>query len=233
MEITIIHGQNHKGSTYHVTQMVKEGIMNSGDIIHEFFLPKDGPDFCVGCYQCIESDEVLCPQSDKVKQIAAAIIASDVVLINSPTYCFEMTGQLKTLFDHFSYQWLSHRPKKEMFGKIGVAISTTAGAGASQVTKSIARQMFWWGIGKQFRLPVKVSAARWSDVSDKTKLKIEKSVKAVTRSINKCKYPVRPGFKTRLFFGIMKRMQSSNTWNPVDKIYWQSNLWMTGEKPWN
>ena len=29
------------------------------------------------------------------------------------TYCFEMTGQLKTLFDHLGYLWLSHRPRDE------------------------------------------------------------------------------------------------------------------------
>lgn len=232
MEITIIHGQNHKGSTYHVTELVKEALTGCEDIIHEYYLPKDGPDFCVGCYQCIRAGEKLCPQSKKVQRIATSIKDSDLLLIDSPTYCCEMSGQLKTLFDHMAYLWLSHRPGEEMFGKIGVAISTTAGAGANNVTKSIARQMFWWGVAGRYRLSVTVSAASWEDVSDKTKTQIRKKVNKITRKIRDQKFPAVPRLKTRLLFHLMKAMQKGNTWNPVDREYWSTKQWLQGEKPW-
>ena len=232
MEITVIYGQNHKGSSYHVSRMVLESITNSDDIIHEFFLPKDGPDYCLGCYQCIQSDPELCPQSEKVQKISLALRSSHIILISSPTYCYEMTGQLKTLFDHLGYQWLSHRPEKEMFGKIGISISTTAGAGAKNVTQSISHQMFWWGIGRHYKLPLIVSAARWTEVSNKTKSTIEKKVHLLTKKINKSMLPVKPTLKTKLLFKLMKGMQNNNTWNPVDKQHWLDNQWLEGEKPW-
>jgi len=48
----------------------------------------------------------------------------------------EMSGQLKTFFDHMAYRWISHRPHPSMKNKIGVAISTTAGAGAKGPQKN-------------------------------------------------------------------------------------------------
>ena len=52
MKITVIHGQSHKGVTYKMTHTVLEFLMSSEDELKEFFLPKDGPGFCVGCNNC-------------------------------------------------------------------------------------------------------------------------------------------------------------------------------------
>lgn len=58
MHITIIHGQSHKGSTYHIARMLAEKLQ--GDIT-EFFLPRDFGFFCVGCTSCFGKSETLCP----------------------------------------------------------------------------------------------------------------------------------------------------------------------------
>ena len=50
MKIVIIHGQSHKGSTYHIAHMLAEKL--DGEI-KEFFLPRDFGEFCVGCTRCI------------------------------------------------------------------------------------------------------------------------------------------------------------------------------------
>ena len=130
MDITIIHGQSHKGSTFHITDMMKQNLTDDDTVIHEYFMPKDAPDFCIGCFNCIQKGEIYCPHADKVQEIVASMCLSEVIIIDSPNYCFEMTGQLKTLFDHMAYMWLSHRPRKQMFTKVGIVVSTAAGAGA-------------------------------------------------------------------------------------------------------
>ena len=53
MKIVMIHGQNHKGSTYHIGRKIADKI--GTEEIVEFFLPKDLNHFCVGCYACKES----------------------------------------------------------------------------------------------------------------------------------------------------------------------------------
>lgn len=50
MKIVMIHGQNHKGSTYHIGRMIANMIGREEDI-REFFLPGDLDHFCVGCYK--------------------------------------------------------------------------------------------------------------------------------------------------------------------------------------
>lgn len=54
MKITIIHGQSHKGSTYHIARILSEKL---GGEVTEFFLPKDFGSFCKGCTACFERSE--------------------------------------------------------------------------------------------------------------------------------------------------------------------------------
>ena len=48
MKVTIIHGQSHKGSTYHISKILADKI---GGEVKEFFLPRDFGEFCIGCTQ--------------------------------------------------------------------------------------------------------------------------------------------------------------------------------------
>ena len=59
MRIVLIHGQNHKGSTYHVGRILVDQLSEEKEIT-EFFLPRDLEHFCIGCYACID-DEEKCP----------------------------------------------------------------------------------------------------------------------------------------------------------------------------
>ena len=54
MQIVMIHGQNHRGSTYHIGKMVADAL---GGTVTEFFLPRDFGSFCVGCNNCFMKDE--------------------------------------------------------------------------------------------------------------------------------------------------------------------------------
>ena len=49
MSTVIIHGQSHKGSTYHIAHDIAE---KTGGEIKEFFLPKDFDAMCCGCTKC-------------------------------------------------------------------------------------------------------------------------------------------------------------------------------------
>ena len=151
IKITVIHGQMHKGSTYNITKQLIDKISGGEKEIYEYVMPSDGPNYCIGCYKCFDEGEDACPHAEKVQSIVRSMEISDIIIINSPTYCFGMTGQLKTLFDHFGYMWLPHRPNVAMFNKVGIVISTAAGTGANRVTKALEQQMFWLGIPKVYR----------------------------------------------------------------------------------
>ncbi len=59
MKVVLIHGQNHKGSSYHIGRMIADKMQGTNEIT-EFFLPRDLNHFCLGCYNCIE-DDAKCP----------------------------------------------------------------------------------------------------------------------------------------------------------------------------
>ena len=66
MKITVVYGQNHKGSTYRIARMLAEKL--DGDI-SEIFLPRDFGEFCVGCAKCILHDAKDCPHAESLQPI--------------------------------------------------------------------------------------------------------------------------------------------------------------------
>lgn len=233
MNIVVIHGQMHKGSTYHVTKLLLNRIAAQDDIVVEFQLAKDAPGFCIGCFNCIVNGEDSCPHKEKVKPIVSALLTADVIIVDSPCYVLNMTGQLKTLFDHMAYMWISHRPEAVMFNKVGVVISTAAGAGTGKTTKCIKDNLFFWGIPKIHRVGVNVAAMSWDDVKPEKKEKITKRMDKLAVTIKREIGSVEPGLKMKIMFKLMKKSQEANDWNPVDREHWVKNGWLAGKTPWD
>jgi multimeric flavodoxin WrbA len=232
IQITVIHGQIHKGSTYRITKEIIDKIPNTDKEIYEYFMPIDTPNYCVGCYKCFYESENNCPHAEKVQRIIRSMEVSDIILIDSPTYCYGMTGQLKTFFDHLGYMWLPHRPNKEMFNKVGIVVSSAAGGGANKVTKLLAQQMFYIGIPKVFRYSKNVNAFNWQTVPEKIKQAIELDSSKLSLKVKSKVGKVRPTLKLKFIFNIMRMMQKSNDWNVADHNYWKNNGWLDKKRPW-
>lgn len=229
MQITIIHGQNHKGSTYHIAKMVSEKL--EGEVT-EFFLPKDFQSFCLGCNACFMKSETLCPHYELLKPITKAIDEADVLILASPVYVYHVTGGMKVLLDHYGYRWMVHRPEERMFCKQAVCISTAAGAGMKDTNKDMSDSTFFWGVAKTYRYGVRVAAVTWESVSDRRKIKIEKETTALANKIKKNDGKIKPSMKTKAFFHLMRWLQRKG-WGEVDKKYWMEKGWDQRKRPWN
>lgn len=224
MKVAVIHGQAHQGSTYNVTRSLLDELNCEESDIWEFRI--NGMGQCVGCFQCILKDEEKCPHREQVEPIIRAMEEADVIVVESPNYVMGMTGQLKSFFDHLGYRWMAHRPNGEMRKKIAVAISTTAGSGAKKATKDIATQFMWLATGKIYQLPFVVQASSWDGVKEDKKEQIQKKTLALAKKINRKTGKVNPSLKVRFYFFIMKQMQKSVGYNPVDVAWWKSNGWI-------
>ncbi|MEQ8154729.1 MAG: NAD(P)H-dependent oxidoreductase [Clostridiaceae bacterium] len=228
MKIAVIHGQSHKGSTYNIAKLFIDRLATSEDEVSEF--QTNNISSCIGCYTCVLKSEEMCPHSKEVQPIIEAIESADVVIAESPNYCMGMSGQLKTFFDHMAYRWISHRPHPSMNNKIGIAISTTAGVGASGTAKSIKKHMFWWGISKIYTVSEAVAAMNWNGVKPEKKEKIVKKADEISKKILKKEGKVNPGLKWKIMFNIMRMQQKNNPWNPADRKHWEDNGWIYQEK---
>ena len=228
MKTVIIHGQNHKGSTYNIARILAEKI---GGETTEFFLPKDFGECCVGCTTCFMKDEKKCPHYEKLKPITAAMDSADVIILASPVYVYHATGAMKALLDHYGYRWLVHSPEESMFKKQGVCISTAAGAGMKPTNKDMADSLFFWGIAKIYKFGIAVAATDWKKVNDKKKKKIEKATSSIAKKIIKNNGKVKPSLKTKGYFYLMRMLQKKG-WNEKDVKYWKEKGWDKKSRPW-
>lgn len=228
MKIVIIHGQSHKGSTYHIAHMLAEKI--EGDIV-EYFLPRDFSEFCVGCTKCFMESETRCPHYEKLKPITETLDEADVIILASPVYVYHATGAMKSFLDHFGYRWMVHCPEESMFKKQGVCISTAAGAGMRSTNKDMMDSLFFWGVAKRYQYGSGIAATDWNGVSKKKKVSIEKATDKIAKKIKHNSVNVRPGLKTKLFFWVMHLVQR-NGFNPRDAEYWKIKGWTQGKRPW-
>lgn len=230
MKIVLLHGQNHKGSTYHVGRMLAEKVAGENELT-EFFFPKDLPHFCLGCYGCIE-DVTACPCWEEKKPILEAIDAADVLIVTTPTYCMHVSAPLKAFIDLTFDYWMAHRPLASMFRKQAVVVSTAAGAGTGSAMKDVKDALFYLGVPKILRYGVTVQAQRWQQVSDKKRAKIGRDTDRLARKIT-AKRP-RVGIKTRFMFGLMRALHKKG-WDssPTERAYWLERGWLDGKKPWD
>lgn len=230
MKIVIIHGQNHKGSTYHIGRMIADKISGEKEIV-EFFLPRDLNHFCIGCYNCIE-DETKCPFYEKKWNIMSQVEQADLLIFTTPTYCMRASAPMKSFLDLTFTYWMVHKPKKCMFSKRAMVLSTAAGSGTKAAMKDITTSLFYWGVPYIKTFGISVQAMNWGQVPEKIKAKIEKATDKYARLLSKEKKP-RVGIKTKFMFSMMRMMQKGGMGSgSKEKEYWENNGWLGKERPW-
>jgi len=230
MKITVINGQNHKGSTYNIGKLLTDKL--SGEVT-EFFLPKDFGYQCTGCCKCFMEGEDKCPHYDELKKITDAMDNADVLIFTTPVYVMHCTGQMKSLLDHYGYRFMVHRPKEKMFSKQAVVISTAAGAGMKCACKDITDSLFYWGVPRIYTIKSAVAAISWDEVKPEKKQKLEKTAESIARKISFAEgRKISVPFKTKFMFGIMRMVQKKTMQNSYDSQYWKEKGWFSKKRPW-
>ena len=230
MKIVMIHGQNHKGSTYKIGRMIANKISREDDIV-EFFLPRDLNHFCLGCYACIE-DVTKCPFYEEKNKIMTAVESADLLIFTTPTYCLRASAPMKSFIDLTFNYWMIHRPRKCMFSKRAIVVSTAAGIGTKSAIKDITTTLLYWGVPSVITYGISVQAMNWAGVADKKKQKIEKDTTRIANKVLK-RNRVKAGLKTKALFMMMRMMQKKD-WGSgeAEKMHWDKNGWLGTERPW-
>jgi len=231
--VVVIYGINHKGSTYNIVQELLKKFKNP--IVTEFFLTSDKIQFCNGCYSCIFKGEEKCPHYESVKPIIASMLEAKIIILASPCYVYDVTGQMKTFLDHLAYLWMPHRPDGRMFKKIGVAISTAAGGGAKNTNKTMKKTLNFMGISKVYSYSTNVAACSWKDVKNAKKDKIQKDMISLNHKIEKL-IAKDDNLKASLFvkfiFMLMRAAHKKNKNDSKDRAHWEKIGWLNDKRPW-
>ncbi len=237
MKITVINGTEKHGVTYRLKEMFLEPFKDKAEIT-EFYLPKDGPGFCIGCTQCFLTYQDRCKDAACVQKIEKAMLEADLLVFTSPSYVMHITGAMKALLDHFGYRWMPHRPLKEMFGKRAVIITQALGAGEKSAAKDIKDSLSWWGISyiknSHFKL---MSEIHWDKLPEKKRAAMTKGMASMARKFSAIDYskPAHTNLITKAKFYVVRMMQTDlGKDNPeyTDYKYWKANGWLDKARPW-
>lgn len=99
-KIVILNGSPRKnGNTSMLAKAFTEGAESAGHAATEFFLGSMDIHGCKGCFGGHSSRECPCVQQDDMNKIYPAVKASDVVVLATPLYYWNMSGQLRTAID--------------------------------------------------------------------------------------------------------------------------------------
>jgi len=237
MKDTVINGTEKHGVTYKLKEMFLEGFRDQAEIT-EFYLPKDCPDFCVGCTTCFLTDEHKCKDASYIQKIEKALLEADLLVFASPAYVFHATGAMKAMLDHFGYRWMPHRPAKEMFGKRAVIITQCLGAGGKSAAKDMKDSLSWWGISQirvlSFRL---MSDVLWDKIPEKRRAGFAQRLRKEADKIRSMDLtrPARTGIPVRIKFYAVRKLQAGlGKKDPeyTDYRYWKEQGWIDHIRPW-
>ena len=176
--------------------------------------------------------EEFCPHQEYVTPLKEAIWNADLLILASPVYVFHVTGQMKALLDHLAFQFMIHRPHKSMFSKTALAVSIAAGGGISSALKDMTESLTYWGVCRIFTFGYAVNAAKWEEVTEKKRHKIEQKVKAISSKIQSKIHKPKPGLKTKGLFYIFRMAHKKFDLIPHDKEHWERQGWLGGKRPW-
>ena len=98
--IVVLNGSpRRRGNTAALVREFTRGAEEAGHTVTEFFL--DGMEIhgCKGCFGGRSSRACPCVQQDDMSRIYPAVRESDVVVLASPLYYWNMSGQLRTAVD--------------------------------------------------------------------------------------------------------------------------------------
>jgi len=123
MKIVSIIGSPHgeKGNTGKLLGEVLKGAESEGAACETSILRGDSVKPCLGCDQCHKQGR--CHQKDEFESIKEKMLAADGIILATPNYIFNVSGQLKVFIDRCSS--LIHCMALE--GKYGACVVTSGG----------------------------------------------------------------------------------------------------------
>lgn len=151
MKIIIINGSYRKnGATALILHEMYQKLGTYPNVEIQFYNVADlNLKYCVGCCKCYENGK--CIFNDDIENLSKNIETADGIIIGSPTYASNVSGQIKVLIDrgHFVIEQL-------LFRKYAVSVSTYENYGGKDTSKVLNRLLSYSGATISSSLFIKV-----------------------------------------------------------------------------
>lgn len=219
MKYLIINGSPHKGNTFNAALEFKSNIAkyDTEAEFNEVHLKDVDIPFCAGCCSCFFKGEQFCPHKN-VDKIADEIKNSDFLIVVSPVYSLSLSALLKNFIDHMSYNY--HRPS--FYSKKALVISSTAGAGASGVSKYVRDVLKFWGFNRVYKFAFRSTDPMKRELSESVKLNIAELCPKIVSNLKSGKLD-KPSIKRVFFYNAWRAISLAGKEDSADKRYWLDN----------
>ena len=108
MKIIILNGSHRKnGATGTILNSMCEKLKNYEDVeVKLYNVSEMTLKYCIGCCKCYETGR--CIFDDDIEKLSLEIAKADGIIIGSPTYAGDVSGQVNTIIDrgHFVIEQL-------------------------------------------------------------------------------------------------------------------------------
>ena len=140
MKIVIVNGSHRKnGATAIIlNEMYKELKKHSNVEVQMIHVSDLLLQYCVGCGSCYKTGT--CIYKDDVENLSLCISEADGIILGSPTYAGNVSGQMKVIIDrgHFVIEQL-------LYGKYAISVTTYENYGGKDAAKILNKLLLYSG----------------------------------------------------------------------------------------
>ena len=140
MKIVIINGSHRKnGATAIILNEMYEKLKRHSNVEVRMVHVSDlSLQYCVGCGTCYKTGQ--CIFRDDIEKLSLCISEADGIILGSPTYAGNVSGQMKVIIDrgHFVMEQL-------LYGKYAISVSTYENYGGGDTAKIINKLLSYSG----------------------------------------------------------------------------------------
>ena len=180
MNVTVIYGTVRKANTYNCVQLLLNNLSVIMSIkVTEFFLSKDSLPFD-GDFPSHASALLYL---DYTAYIADSLDKSDLIILACPVLNCDITDHMKLFLKDLHYKSIEKNKSSFMKNKIGLVMSTSAGAGLFHSTKILEKNLNFLGINNICKFSKTFYETNWDYVTSIKKLKINKKIFKLSNKI--------------------------------------------------
>jgi multimeric flavodoxin WrbA len=142
--ICIIGSPRDNGSVAYLMDIIINAMQVGGVEVTKYHLSRLQIHYCEGCLEC-EADGK-CVQDDDMKMLIDEIIKSDAIILASPSYWGDVTGQMKVFIDR-SLPLCNAKTGQTAVpaGKIGIGVAIRAGSSKAENLQIIEMFRHYFG----------------------------------------------------------------------------------------
>lgn len=164
MNICILHGNELNNNSNKASEIIKKTICKYGDAdFFEYYLPKDIPYLCHGCYECVTDTSIIeegrCQFAEMTADTVESIKKADAIIICASVFSLASDGHIKSFLDHFAGK--STFNGKNAF-KSALILSITPKGDIEPSVRGLADSLAKWGAQRVHYTSVIVWGKMWS-----------------------------------------------------------------------